>query len=197
MPKLTKPAAKTLPMHAPRPAERSLAQSAAMAARDDQIEALCDKAPQQQCTLLRATLLSTSQIMDSVQRLLRAKRIVRDGSSPTAYRYLTPALYAQQTRPATEVVNLVPCKEWLQPAPATVTQEVIHGRTVRITRVGPPPDRWACTVPAGGGAITADWKARRQAEQAQRRNTGVRRFQAAPNLAAAIEARRAQLQAAA
>jgi hypothetical protein len=191
--KLTTSTPRTGPMHANRPSDHALARRAATAERDDMIEALCGKAPQQQCTLLRATHYTTDQIAESLKRLVKAGRLVREGSSAVVFRYMTPATQAKQARAPAPQVNIVPCKEWLQPAPAAVTEEVIEGRTVRVTRVGPPPDRWACSVPATGGAITRDWLAHRQTEAAKAKRTARPRFdgkQASPALATAIEARR-------
>jgi len=195
--KLTTSTPRTRPMHANRPSDHAIASRAATAERDDLIEALCAKAQQQQCTLLRATHYTKDHIKNSLQRLMKAGRLVREGSSATMFRYMTPATQAKQARAPAPQVNIVPCKEWLQPAPAAVTEEVIDGRAVRVTRIGPPPDRWACSVPTGGGAITRDWLANRQTEAAKARRAARRTSdgkQASPTLATAIETRRHALQ---
>lgn len=57
---------------------------------------------------------------------------------------------------AAESVHIAQHREWLQPAPPSVTTAIINGQPVKITVCHTPPERFAANLRPGTGVISAD-----------------------------------------
>ena len=153
--------------HVNRPSDVTLRRMAQRAAHMDEIIAFCDEQPRTLPKIAEALGVSVSaagSLADSLRRAGLLKFIDRNRIPGI---FVTPRLAALMNRPlpsrsaaspdsTTPGVSVAQHKEWLRPAPVQVAQEQHTGRTVTVTRIGPPPERFAVEIAPGTGVISQD-----------------------------------------